>query len=107
MTKNEDKLKVTEKWEKESLIDISWENIFIKPFKTTNDPKLRWLQYRLLHRILPVNTYFIKMKIVDCNLCTFCNTEPESIAHLFWECKESQTFWRKLSANHCKLSTCK
>ena len=32
-------------------------------------------------------------KLVESPLCTFCQSEEETLIHLFWECETTQTFW--------------
>ena len=70
-----------------------WQRHYIIPFKVTNDTKLQWLQYRIFHRILATNSYLLKINYIDSELCTFCNTESETIIHLFWECQYVHIIW--------------
>ena len=37
-----------------------WSMVFLLPFKCTVDTKLRWFQFRLVHRILGVNSFLGK-----------------------------------------------
>lgn len=57
------------------------------PFRITKDTKLRWFQYRVIHRILPTNPFLFKIKVVDSIKCSFCNFEDETYLHLFYECR--------------------
>ena len=82
------------KWNK-NYLELSWDSIFMKCLKTTNDIKLRWFQARLIHRILPTNKFLFRCKYKDSPLCSFCNTEEESIVHLFWECPVVSLLWKK------------
>ena len=63
---------------------------------STNDTKLRWLQFRILHLILTTNRSVAKFKENQTDLCTFCNHKSETILHLFWECSIVKVFWDKL-----------
>jgi len=65
---------------------FNWKTLYSLPFKVTKDPKLRWLQYRINHRILGTNTLLKKMNIRDNENCSFCNNFPETLCHLFWDC---------------------
>ena len=38
-----------------------------------------------------------KYKTTQDELCSFCKTYPESIEHLFWDCKFVKTFWTRLN----------
>jgi hypothetical protein len=52
---------------------------------------------RIIHRILGTNTFLYKIKVKDCNLCTFCKEEPETIKHLQWWCHKVSDLWHELS----------
>ena len=82
------------KWQLEfNITQSQWKNIFALPFKVTQEMNLRWLQIRINHRILGLNNYLYKMKIVESDKCTFCNQVSETIQHLFWECEQVEYFW--------------
>ena len=51
--------------------------------KVTTDSNVQWLQYRILHRLLPVKSYLKKIKIVNNDTCSFCNNEVETIENVF------------------------
>jgi hypothetical protein len=93
------KLKFKIKWE--SVIgeknESWWSSIFLLPIKTTADTKLRWFQYRLLHRILATNSFLFKIKRADSALCTFCSLQDETLIHIFCECIETKRFWHQLN----------
>ena len=89
--------KYIDKWNRDLEEDNIFESLNLEKinclvFKITKDVKLRWLQYRFLHRILPTNILLHKMKIVVSPLCTFCNNELETYCHLFFECLHVRTF---------------
>jgi hypothetical protein len=56
-----------------------------------------WFKYRIIHRILGTNTFLYKIKVKDCNLCTFCKEEPETIEHLLWGCHKVSDLWHELN----------
>lgn len=92
-----DSLKGYIKWSSKTEINKSdWIESFEKLKNTTQDTKLRWLQYRILHNILTTNKSVANFRRDQTPLCTFCNTKNETISHLFWECKEIQYFWENL-----------
>ena len=88
-----DIIKAESKWEELFHKNINWTNIYSKPFKSTQDTKLRWLQCRILHRILTTNIFLLKINKSESNRCTFCKVFPETILHLFWECIPVKNFW--------------
>ena len=71
--------------------------LFSKDFKKSiYDIKLKWLQIRTVHRILATNVVLMKMGIVNCSKCTFCEDNKDSIDHIFWECHCIKRFWQIL-----------
>ena len=62
----------------------------------TISTQLRDFQYRLLNQAVITNTHLFKWKIIQADLCTFCEEQPESILHLLVKCKHSQFIWNKL-----------
>jgi exonuclease III len=82
-------------WENRLEVKVLWKNIFQK-IKQLNDTRLKWLQIRIVHRILGTNTILYNMGIEKSNKCTFCNSDKESIQHLFWSCHLVQQFWVRL-----------
>ena len=47
-------------------------------------------------QVIPTNSFLLKCKITNSNLCDFCNRNIETVKHLFWECHYSQHFWSQL-----------
>lgn len=85
------------RWCKEVLIlKEEWSLYCVIPFKRSPDVKHRWFQYRLLHRIIPTNSYLYKVKILDSNLCNFFFLYEHTIYHLFFDCCYFQSIWRFL-----------
>ena len=86
------------KWANEIILPntFNWSKAFTRPFSVTKDSDLIWFQMRLLHNILASNTLLLKMKFVESDNCTFCNTERETLLHLFWDCPFSNRFWLEL-----------
>lgn len=68
--------------------DLCVRDVFEICFSTTNNSTINWLQYRILHTILPVKYYLKKIRITTSDNCTFCNDMPETIKHVFATCKK-------------------
>ena len=87
------------KWENQfgPIQSYKWKQIYQLPFKCTMSTNTRWFQYRLVHRILATNTFLQKIGIVNCNICSFCKTDPETLSHLFYSCRIVSNFWRRIS----------
>lgn len=94
--KNVEIITSQEKW-KEILDnrDLKWEEIY-QITKCTIDNKLKNFQYKFLHRIIPTNTFLLKVHLAPSSLCGFCLCNPETLEHLFWECQKIQSFWADL-----------
>ena len=87
------------KWETKlnvSFTNLNWMTLCNIPFSSTKDTRLRWFQFRLVHRILGVNSFLAKIGKKDNGLCTFCQAENETLIHLFCKCEISSTFWSQV-----------
>ena len=74
-----------------------WANIRVTPFKLTKCSKMRYFQFRLLSNKLITNIQAYKWdKELKDNTCYFCNSNPETVMHLFLECEVVKKFWRAL-----------
>lgn len=70
--------------------------IYDMVYKYTKDPKLIWFQFRINHRIIATNYLLKKMNIINDDSCTFCQNEPETLVHLFYDCEIIKQFWQHL-----------
>ena len=62
------------------------------------DNDLIWLQLRVLYKILGTNDLLLKINKHGSGKCNFCDEQPETIVHLFVECKIFKQFWFVLKA---------
>ena len=83
------------KWSEKLKSNISWNTVFIK-VKKIKDVKLKWLQMRIIHRIIATNIVLNKMGVTANTQCGFCNDKKDSIEHMFWECACIRHFWTSL-----------
>ena len=84
------------KWERDldqTLETNTWKIICKNPFLATWDPKLQEFQFKIIHRILPTNSFLYKARLKDSENCSVCNTQKETILHKFVECPNVQSFW--------------
>ena len=70
--------------------------IFILPFKSTLDSKLRWFQFRIINNILPTNDWLYRINLKDNDECVFCHREKETILHIFANCEEVNLLWHSV-----------
>ena len=59
-----------------------WKSAYCLAAKCTKSTKLINFQYRLLHRILPTNSFLTKIKITQHPNCSFCHNHHENLIHL-------------------------
>ena len=95
-------VKAQVKWQQEPGIslqdDAVWSGMFTTLYKVTDDFKLKWLQMRIFHRILPTARLLHLYGVTDTDACTFCKAHVETIGHLFWYCRKVNAFWRAVTA---------
>ena len=65
--------------------------------RTTNVPKYRSFQYRLLNRAIITNIQLEKSKITTSSLCDKCKLSRETLSHLFVECPKIVDFWTEVT----------
>ena len=80
--------------------DLCVYDVFNFCFRTTNGSSVNWLQYRILHIILPVKYYLKKININSSDSCTFCNENSKTKQHDF-------VLRACLREKHAKSSRCK
>ena len=73
--------KAVAKWNN-TFLDLDWPSIYSSLKNSTSDTRLKWFQYRILHRVLTTNDYLYKRKVTDSDGCTVCKTEKETMSHL-------------------------
>ena len=95
--------KAIAKWRAELSIpnEFEWTKIFEQMYCLTDDIVLRWLQFRILHRILPTNKRLELFGIKATDKCHRCPIHIETLLHLFWSCPTVSSFWRELGVIFC------
>lgn len=81
------------KWLAEFGIGLDWRNITKHLTECTNNIELRWLQFRILHRILPTRKKLKIFKVIDNDQCVFCKEAVETDLHLLVQCPKVKAFW--------------
>ena len=86
------------KWQSEVNLPspVEWSGIYKKIYACTADFKLRWLQLRILHRIIPTNRRLCMYGIRSSENCDRCPGARETLMHLFWLCPAVQNFWTQI-----------
>ncbi|KNA05744.1 hypothetical protein SOVF_187600 [Spinacia oleracea] len=70
-------------------IQRNWSHLW----KANMNNKWKVFLWKLLNNSLPVGKEFIKRKIVVDSMCRFCETNVESLEHLFRDCNMSKHIW--------------
>ena len=80
--------------------DKEMSEIFIRLRSSTILNKHREFQYKLLHSAVYTKVQLLKFRFVENNLCSFCQKEAETYAHLFLECEKIKKIWKEIIANY-------
>ena len=56
-----------------------WATVYLLPQKTTIESRMRIFQYKILNNILYLNNRLHKFGYVESPLCSFCNSETETM----------------------------
>ena len=63
-------------------------------FNSTQEIRLRLLQWKIVHNIYPTNIMLAKMHVKPNNKCSFCPDVVDVIEHFFFECPKINNFWK-------------
>ena len=78
--------------------------IFALPHLVALESYVKAFQYKVKNSILYTNTKLFKIGYKTDDLCTFCNAEPETLSHLFYDCSHSKNFCIDFESYWCFLS---
>lgn len=104
---NTNTIVIPRRWYNE--IGVIHENEYLlicKQLEYIQDIKLKDFQYKLNIKIIVTKTFLHRVKIVGDDRCSYCNTESETIKHLFYNCSIVKRFvnlvhiWLK---DHCNI----
>ena len=99
MIKQNFNVKYQQKWSTDLGIvidDQTWKEAFTICFQSVSDHQIIWLQYKILHHILGTQKQLFKMKISDSDYCRICNSNVETLIHLFVTCGPVKKLWDDL-----------
>ena len=69
-----------------------WNRCYRGVYSLTFNSKIKWLHYQIIRGSLKTNRIVSKFKTEVQKECTFCNSDTETILHLFWECRVAKAF---------------
>ena len=67
------------------------------PFLCITETKLRVFQFKFLHRRVATDDFLLNIGKKETDSCSFFAGSPETLTHLFWHCRSTQTFWNNVS----------
>ena len=67
---------------------VEFKFVFRNVFDKFIDRFSRDVMFKIVHNILPTNSLMYSFNVYKSNKCTFCASCPETIRHLFFECRE-------------------
>ena len=70
------------------------------------DPRYRDLAWRIAHQIIPTQSLLYKYNISRNIKCYLCKTQPETITHLFYECRTLRGLWSFVETTLFHLTGC-
>ena len=83
--------------EKYNWNDTIISKLFLLPYRSTLDCRLRSFHYRVMNNILFLNRFiFYKLSLCDTPLCSFCKGEEETLDHFFFYCPITSNFWSSI-----------
>ena len=61
------------------------------------ETKLRVFQFKFLRKRVATNDFLLKIGKKETDSCSFCAGSPETLTHLIWHCRSTQTCWNNVS----------
>ena len=68
-------------------------NVYLMPFKVTNEVKIIMFQYKVIHNVLPTRATLYRDGISESPLCNLYYTEKQTLHHLLINCTLILDFW--------------
>ena len=73
--------------------DDLWCNIYTLPYRCSNEIRMHNTSIQNSLNSLRTHSRLYKMKIVDTNQCSYCETEIETMQHLLFDCTKANSIW--------------
>ena len=81
-------------WETDfQIFKIDWEKIHTLIYKIAYTPKIRYFLLRMVNNMTVLSYHLYKWSIKTTDLCSFYNSEIETVKHCFFYCKIVKKFW--------------
>ena len=79
-------------WRRKLGVDLTKQE-WLSARYSSNEVRLRELQWKINYNIYPTNILLHKMKVADSNKCLYCKDEVDFIKHSFFDCTVARTLW--------------
>ena len=87
-----------------SLSEDQLNEMFLLPHKVSFEPYMKAFQYKVLNSILFTNTKLCKFGYIPDDKCSFCKSEPETLNHVFFNCRHARHFWKEFERYYYLLT---
>ena len=87
-----------------NLTDDQLKKVFLLPHNLAFEPYVKAFQYKILNSILYTNSKLYKIGYIAVDKCSFCESEPETLPHLFFHCVHPQLFWKQFEYYYYSLT---
>ena len=68
-------------------------NVYMMPLLIAQEVKLQMFQLKIIHNILPTRCSLFRAKLSESDSCQACQTEPETLPHMLFQCNITSAFW--------------
>lgn len=65
--------------------------------QSTRNTHLQTFHYRIVNRIISTNTFLFRIGKGETPLCTFCNSNDETLYHILWDCSTIQNYLKDIT----------
>ncbi|XP_033109174.1 uncharacterized protein LOC117110536 [Anneissia japonica] len=86
------------KWHSYFNTEIDWVSTWTWKVKGIRENKLKQINFKLLHNIVPTKKRLYLWKIVNSDKCQRCKNVVQDEAHLFFECVEAKELWKYVNS---------
>ena len=79
-----------------SNIEPPWKEIYLTVHKVTANSHLLCFNYKIINNVLYLNKKLFQFGKTQSSLCSFCDTEAETVLHVFHKCSVNKILWNQL-----------
>ena len=80
------------------IVISKWEKIYNLAREVSLDNYSRIFHFKTSHNLLFLNNSLFRSGLPSTSMCSFCESEEETIYHLFYECRTATLLWSQITA---------